>query len=207
MYNPHPYQVEDTQEALAMIRACGLATLVTNTGQDLIATPLPMFLEAEEGEYGVLYGHIARANSQWKEAAQQDGLVIFQGPDAYITPTWYPSKAATGRVVPTWNYIAVHAYGPVEFFHEADRLLQVVSRLTNLHEHSREKSWSVEDAPAEFIEGQLRAIVGIRIPIRRIDAKKKLSQRSSVADRAGVKAGLANSPLAGDTDVAALIPE
>jgi len=207
MYNPHPYQIEDKQEALAMMRACGLATLVTNTGQDLIATPLPMFLEAEEGEYGVLYGHIARANSQWKEAAQQDGLVIFQGPDAYITPTWYPSKAATGRVVPTWNYIAVHAYGPVEFFHEADRLLQVVSRLTNLHEHSREKSWSVEDAPAEFIEGQLRAIVGIRIPIRRIDAKKKLSQRSSADDRAGVKAGLGSSPLAGDTDVAALIPE
>lgn len=207
MYNPPSYRVEEQQEIISMMRACRLATLVTNSEEDLLATPLPMFLAAEEGEHGVLYGHIAKANSQWKDSTSQNALVIFQGPNAYISPSWYPSKTVNARVVPTWNYIAVHAYGPVEFFHDPGRLLQVVSHLTDLHEQELPVKWSVQDAPPEFIQGQLKAIVGVRIPILRIDAKKKLSQRQSAEDRAGVKAGLANSPIAGDAEVAAVTPD
>lgn len=207
MYTPHSFRVEDRNEMIAMIRACRLATLVTSSQPDLMATPLPMYLDPEEGELGVLYGHIAKANPQWNEAGEKDGLVIFQGANGYVSPAWYPSKAATGKVVPTWNYVAVHAWGPVEFFHDKDRLLQVVSHLTDLHEQEKPARWSVQDAPAEFIDRMLGAIVGIRVPIRRIEAKKKLSQNQSREDRAGAKAGLAASPRPGDREVAAMMPE
>ena len=206
MYTPEIFGEQNRAEITAMIRSCGLATLVTNSAQGLLASPIPMFYAADEGEYGVLYGHISKANPQWRESLAQEALVIFQGPNAYITPAWYPSKAETGRVVPTWNYLAVHTYGPAEFFHERDRLLQVVSHLTSLYESDRPKSWSIDDVPSEYLESQLRAIVGIRVPILRIEAKKKMSQNQSAQNRAGVKAGLAESPFEGDRQVSEIIP-
>jgi len=207
MYNPEAFREEDRHEIAVMIHSCRLATFVTNSANGLTATHLPMLFAEDEGEHGVLYGHIAKANPQWKESSTEDALVIFQGPNAYVTPAWYPSKAETGRVVPTWNYVAVHAYGPAEFYHDRDRLLDVVTRLTDLHEAGRPNRWSVSDAPVEYVEGQLRGIVGIRIPIRRIDAKKKLSQNQPVENRAGARAGLAASSLDGDRQVAKIMPE
>jgi transcriptional regulator len=131
---------------------------------------------------------------------------MFGGPDAYITPSWYASKREHGKVVPTWNYVAVHAYGPVEFFDDADRLLDVVTRLTDLHEGGRAGRWAVTDAPAEYVRSQLHAIVGLRLPITRIEGKRKLSQNRPAGDREGVAAGLAESEREGDRAVAAMIP-
>jgi transcriptional regulator len=207
MYNPEVFREEDKDKIAAMIRASGLATLVTHSTQGLIATPLPMIFDEDEGEYGILHGHIAKANPQWKESVAGEALVIFQGPNAYISPAWYASKAESGRVVPTWDYVAVHAYGPVEFYQESSRLLEVVTRLTDLYERDRPNRWAVSDAPAEYVEGQLRAIVGVRIPIQRIDAKKKLNQRQSAKDRAGVKAGLAGSPIETERQIGTMIPD
>lgn len=212
MYTPEVFREEDRDEITAMIRGCGLATLVTQTqstgsANGMMATPLPMIYAPEEGEFGVLYGHIAKANPQWKESLAEEALVIFQGVNAYITPNWYATKAETGRVVPTWNYLAVHAYGPAEWFHERERLLDVVTRLTNLHEAGRGKSWSVDDAPREFIEQLLGGIVGVRIPIVRLDAKKKISQNQPPRNRAGVKAGLGESTVEADRRVGESVPE
>jgi transcriptional regulator len=153
----------------------------------------------------VLYGHLARANPQGREPASGAALAIFSGPDAYVTPSWYATKRETGRVVPTWNYVAVHAYGTAEFFDEADRLLAVVTRLTERHEGARPAPWAVGDAPAEFVAGQLRGIVGLRLPIARLVGKRKMSQNRSAADRAGVAAGLSAGGPA-ERRVAGLIP-
>jgi transcriptional regulator len=133
-------------------------------------------------------------------------MALFQGPEAYVSPAWYPSKQEHQKVVPTWNYIAVHAYGPAEFFGDADRLLEVVTRLTDLHERPRAEPWAVTDAPEAFIRAQLRGIVGLRLPITRLEGKRKMSQNRNAADRAGVVAGLAASEHAADRAVAALIP-
>jgi len=128
------------------------------------------------------------------------------GPEAYVTPSWYATKQETGKVVPTWNYVAVHAYGPVEFFQDPERLLDVVTRLTRKHEAARAKPWAVSDAPADFIAAQLRGIVGIRIPVVRFEGKRKMSQNRPMADRVGVAAGLAASEHPADRAAAPLIP-
>lgn len=206
MYLPPAFREDDLAALHAMIRSVRLANLVTATAEGMVATPLPLFLAADEGPCGTLYGHIARANPHWQLRPTGDALALFQGPDAYVTPSWYASKREHGKVVPTWNYLAVHAYGPAEFFDDADRLLAVVRRLTELHEGSRDEPWSVADAPESFIRSQLRAIVGVRLPIARLEGKRKLSQNRSAADRAGVAAGLAASDDAGERAVAALIP-
>jgi transcriptional regulator len=198
MFTPDIFREDDRTEIRAMIRACGLATFVTNSHGGLLATPVPMFFAEDEGNQGVLHGHVARANPQWQESTAGDALAIFQGPNAYITPSWYPTKAETGMVVPTWNYIAVHAYGPVEFYDDPERLLQAVSHLSDYHEAGRRERWSVNDAPPEFIKAQLRGIVGFRIAIRKIDAKRKMSQNQSVGNRSGAKAGLLESPSESD---------
>ena len=187
----------------AAIRATRLANLVTMGPEGLLATPLPMMLDAADGDYGTLHAHVAKANPQWRSTGQ--ALVIFMGPDAYVTPSWYETKQLTGKVVPTWNYIAVHAYGPVEFYGDADRLLDVVTRLTALHEQPRPQPWAVSDAPEPFIRSQLKGIVGVRSPIARLEGKQKLSQNRTLEDRAGVKAGLAASVSPLDQQVAAAI--
>ena len=206
MYLPPHFEVTELGEIHAAMRASRLATLVTATADGLIGTPLPLILNESEGEFGALYGHVARPNPQWKTPATGEAMAIFTGPDAYVTPSWYATKAEHGKVVPTWNYVAVHAYGPVEFFEDADRLLDVVTRLTNWHERERAEAWQVSDAPEDFIKAQLRGIVGLRLPITRLDAKRKMSQNRKLEDRAGVIAGLSTSDRAGDREVAAMIP-
>jgi transcriptional regulator len=206
MYTPPAFRDDDIESIRATIRAAHLGNLITATAEGPLATPLPLFLDATEGERGVLYGHLAKANPQWQAPPIGEALAAFMGPDAYVTPSWYATKQETGQVVPTWNYIAVHAYGPVEFFHEPERLLQVVTRLTGMHEQSRPTPWAVSDAPADFIAAQLRGIVGIRIPVTRFEGKRKMSQNRPEADRIGVAAGLAASENPGDRAVASLIP-
>ncbi|MFC3227621.1 FMN-binding negative transcriptional regulator [Marinibaculum pumilum] len=205
MYVPPQFRIDDRDAIQTALRAARLANLVTCGTDGLMATPLPLLLDETEGAFGTLYGHVSRANPQWKTDASE-AMAIFMGPDAYVTPSWYATKQETGKVVPTWNYIAVHAYGAIEFFDEADRLIDVVTRLTRLHEADRPEPWAVTDAPARFIEAQLRGIVGVRMPIARIDAKSKMSQNRNEADRVGVATGLAASERASDREVADLIP-
>src|SRR5579872_3547833 len=150
MYGPPAFQEDDQQALHAMMQAARLSNLITSTAAGLMATPLPLFIDAGEGEHGTIYGHVAKANPQWNNAPIGEAMAIFMGPDAYVTPSWYPSKKEHGKVVPTWNYAAIHAYGPVEFFEDADRLFEVVTRLTNLHETPRAQPWSVTDAPETY---------------------------------------------------------
>lgn len=206
MYTPPAFRVDDRAEIHAMMRACRLATLVTATADGLLATPLPLILAEDEGEFGVLHGHLARANPQWKAAAIGEAMVLFNGPDAYVTPSWYETKRETGKVVPTWNYQAVHAYGRAEFFEDPERLLDAVTRLTNLHEGTRAQPWAVDDAPPEFVRAQLRGIVGLRIPVTRLEGKRKMSQNRPLADRRGVAEGLGTSERPSDLAVAAMVP-
>jgi transcriptional regulator len=206
MYIPPAFKDNELASIHDTMRSARLSNLVTCTASGLICTPLPMFLDEREAEQGVIYGHVAKANPQWKETPLYEALAIFNGPDAYVTPSWYATKQEHGKVVPTWNYVAVHAYGTVEFFEDADRLYEIVTRLTGIYERPRSEPWAVTDAPADFIKAQLRGIVGLRMPISRIDAKRKLSQNRSEADRAGVAAGLAASDLDSDRRVATMIP-
>jgi transcriptional regulator len=193
MYIPPAFKVDDRSELIAMINAVPLAQLVTATEDGLMATPLPLQLDASEGPHGVLYGHVAKANPQWRSQPVGEAMAIFMGPDAYVSPSWYPTKQETGKVVPTWNYTAVHAYGAVEFFEDADRLLALVSRLTDHHEKPRAKPWAVSDAPESYIQSQLRGIVGVKLTISRIEGKRKLSQNRNAADHRGVIDGLESS--------------
>ncbi|MFJ6077023.1 FMN-binding negative transcriptional regulator [Pseudarthrobacter sp. NPDC092419] len=192
-FAPSPATVRD------LLTHPGAANLVTMTDAGLLATLVPFVYEppgdegagADAGDgYGSLQGHLARNNPQWSCAPAGEALVIIQGPDAYISPSWYASKAEHGRVVPTWNYTTVHVYGRL-VVHEAPAWLAChVRRLTGLHEDGREHPWSVDDAPAPFIGGQLRAIVGVELLITRIEAKEKHSQNRSDDDARGVAAGL-----------------
>jgi transcriptional regulator len=202
MYVP-PLFKEDRIDVLHdAIRRTGLATLVSLTPDGLIASHVPMLLDTEPAPYGTLIGHLARPNPQARGSIGE-ALAIFQGPEAYITPSWYETKRQSGKVVPTWNYVAIHAYGPVEFFHERERLRDVVTRLTERQEAHRTEPWAVTDAPADFIEGMLNGIVGFVLPITRIDGKWKMSQNRPAEDRSGVVAGLVAE---GREDVAELIP-
>jgi len=189
MYNP-PLFKEDRIEVLHdAIRATGLATLVTQTADGLIASHVPMLLDPGPAPYGTLIGHVARPNPQARGAIGE-GLAIFQGLDAYITPSWYATKRQNGKVVPTWNYVAIHAYGAVEFFNDPERLRDVVTRLTERHELARAQPWAVTDAPPDFIDGMLKGIVGFAMPITRLEGKWKMSQNRPAEDRAGVISGL-----------------
>ena len=206
MYVPPAFRMDDLPDLHAAIRAARLATLVTSTADGLMATPLPLLLSPEEGPMGTLYGHLARANPQWSTLSLHEALVIFPAPDAYVSPSWYATKQEHGRVVPTWNYVAVHAHGTPEFFEDEPRLLDVVERLTDHYEAPRAEPWSVSDAPARYVQGQLRGIVGLRLPIARLTGKWKMSQNRSAEDRAGVAEALSASGLPSDRDAAALIP-
>ena len=175
------------------MRGAPFANLVTMGGEGLDATPLPLMLDPSGGLRGSLIGHIARANPQWRTTdVAHEALAIFSGPDSYISPSYYETKRLTGKVVPTWNYVTVHARGRITFFHETEALLGLVRRLTDLHEGERAAPWAVSDAPADFIQSQLRAIVGVRLEITALTGKWKMSQNRSPADRAGVVAGLRN---------------
>jgi transcriptional regulator len=173
----------------------GAADLVTWTDDGLLATMLPFLYDPPGsrpglGELGALVGHVARNNAQWRTPARGPALAIVRGPDAYMSPAWYATKREHGRVVPTWNYITAHVYGELVIHDDVVWLEALVQRLTVHHEDGRPAPWSVDDAPADYIAGQLRAIVGVEIRIERIEAKAKLSQNRSDADIAGSIAGL-----------------
>jgi transcriptional regulator len=207
MYIPEAFRIDDLPSLHDAMDASGLSNLVTATAEGPMATPLPLFLVRDEGPYGTLYGHLARANPHWKLPALGDAMALFMGPEAYISPSWYAAKREHGKVVPTWNYVTIHAYGSIEFFEDAERLLDVVTKLTNLHEQTREKPWSVDDPPKPFIAAQLRGIIGLRLPISRIEGKRKMSQNRSAEDQAGVAAGLSTSARVTDREAAELIAE
>ena len=206
MYTPSSFAIDDLHELHQQILGTRLAVLVTHGEQGLQASHLPLLLSSDQGENGTLYGHFAKANPQWKELQNgAEALVIFAGADAYVSPGFYPSKAEHGKVVPTWNYVAVHAYGTAEVFTDADRLRTLVSALTDRHEAGRASPWKVADAPADYIDGMLKAIVGFALPIRRLEGKRKLSQNRNAADISGVREGLAASPDVHDQALAHLM--
>ena len=208
MYTPRAFALDDLPEIQQLIQHTRLAQLITLGENGLQASHLPLLLNPDEGPNGTLYGHLARANPQWRELQNgSEALVIFAGADAYISPAFYPAKAEHGKVVPTWNYIAVHAYGTPEVFSDAERLLKVVTALTDRHESGRAQPWRVSDAPADYIDGMLKAIVGFALPIERLVGKRKLSQNRSAADMAGVRDGLAASADVRDQTLARFIPQ
>lgn len=202
MYVPPLFKEEHVDVLHEAIRNTRLATLVTLTQDGLIASHVPMLLDPDPAPYGTLIGHLARPNGQARNAIGE-ALAIFQGPEAYITPSWYETKRQTGKVVPTWNYVAVHAYGTIEFFDDKDRLRDVVTRLTQRFEAGRAAPWAVTDAPADFTDMMLKGIRGFALPITRLDGKWKMSQNRPAEDRAGVIAGLRDE---GRADVASLVP-
>lgn len=204
MYLPTSFRQDDLGELHRQIRTMPFA-LLTSAGTDGVqASHLPLLLEPGEGEFGTLYGHFARTNPHWCDLrGGAEALAIFSGPDAYISPSWYPAKAEHGKVVPTWNYIAVHARGPVRLIEDRDSLLQIVSRLSDQHEAGRAQPWAVSDAPHDYLDAMLRAIVGFALPIRWLEGKWKLGQNRSPTDQAGVRQGLAASPDPHDQALAA----
>jgi transcriptional regulator len=174
-----------------LIYASTLATLVSMAADGMIASHAPLMLDPDPAPYGTLIGHLAKANPHARAANPSvQTLVIFQGPDGYITPSYYAAKQEHGKVVPTWNYAAIHAYGTLEAFDDPARLLEVVTRLTRRHEKARPRPWAVSDAPGDFVQGMLRSIVGIALPIVRLEGKVKMSQNRPAADIAGVIDGL-----------------
>lgn len=208
MYIPRAFAVEDLSELQQLIQHTRLAQLVTVGEHGLQASHLPLLLNPDEGPNGTLYGHLAKANPQWRDLQNgSEALIICAGAEAYISPAFYPAKAEHGKVVPTWNYIAVHAYGKAEVFTDAERLLAVVSALTDRHEGNRAQPWKVSDAPVDYIDGMLKAIVGFALPIERLIGQRKLSQNRSPADIAGVREGLAASTDVRDQTLARFIPQ
>jgi transcriptional regulator len=203
MYAPAAFAITDPAELAAAMARAPLATLVVSTGQGLEAAHLPMLHDAEAG---TLVGHLARQNPV---AALADGpaMAIFGAASAYVSPSFYPSKAEHGRVVPTWNYETVHVHGRLERFDDPDHLRAVVAALTDRFEADRPTPWSVDDAPEVYVAGMLGAIVGVRLVIERMEGVRKLSQNRSASDKAGVREGLAASPLPGDRSVAALMKD
>jgi transcriptional regulator len=191
MYLPQTFEETDQAVLHEFIRSHPLATLVTNDTGGLCANHIPMLIESDlEGQI-VLRGHVARANPLWKNLqAGVEALAIFQDQGLYITPSWYPSKRETGRVVPTWNYVAVHVSGCARAIDEANWLRQFLTRLTAAHEMQRAQPWHLTDAPGDHIDRQLRAIVGIELSVAHMVGKWKVSQNRSVADAAGVVSGL-----------------
>ncbi|MHA7221726.1 FMN-binding negative transcriptional regulator [Arthrobacter sp. RHLT1-20] len=201
MYVPSHFAA-DQDTVRDLLSNPGAANLVTSTERGLLATLLPFVHDPKVGEHGALLGHVARNNEQWLLPALGDSLAIIQRSDAYVSPSWYPSKAEHGRVVPTWNYTTAHVYGRLVIHDDPAWVEDLVRRLTTLHEASSDRPWTVDDAPARFVAGQLRAIVGVELVITRVEAKQKLSQNRSAADTGGVITGLrATGDLASAGDV------
>jgi transcriptional regulator len=201
VYVPEHFAVADADALIARLarRFAGILISVDGDGQP-VATHMPVLWDAERR---VASGHIARANPQWKLGAGR-GLIVLSGPEAYVSPSFYPSKAEHGKTVPTWNYEAVHLSGLVEWFDDAARLEDVVRRLSVLHEDDRAKPWRIGDAPPSYVNAMLRGIVGVEMRVERVEAKRKLSQNKSTADFEGVIAGLGEGDAAA-TEIAALM--
>ena len=200
MYVPAHFKPDD-DEVRELLRNLGAADLITSTADGLLATMLPLlWIEpaAGAGGWGTLHGHVARNNRQWKVPAVGDAMAIIRGPNAYISPAWYATKREHGRVVPTWNYITAHVHGRLVIHDDPAWVEANVRALSDRHEAPREQPWSVDDAPVPYIEGQLKAIVGVELVIDRVEGKWKLSQNRSNADIASTIEGLEST---GETGV------
>jgi transcriptional regulator len=194
MYVPASFRETEPGALFGLIRSCPLGTLVTAGPNGLEASPVPFLAYPDEGQQGVLRAHLARANPHWRQLdGVTDCLIIFNGADAYVTPSWYPSKAQTHKAVPTWNYASVHVRGKPTVMDDADWLLRQITHLTSTHEERRSAPWAVSDAPADYLAAQMKAIVGIEIAITQIEGKWKMSQNKDAADRGGIVAGMGNS--------------
>ncbi|WP_311276758.1 FMN-binding negative transcriptional regulator [Methylobacterium sp. WCS2018Hpa-22] len=205
MYEPPHFRCDDLEAQAALIRACPLGLLVSAGAGGLMANPVPFLLDREAGEAGTLRAHLARANPHWRDLdGLAECLVVFQGPDRYVTPSWYATKRETGKVVPTWNYATVQARGRPRVIEDEAWLRRQIDDLTRMREAGRDAPWSVADAPPAFTAAQIRGIVGIEIPIARLTGKWKVSQNRSEADRAGVAAGLRRD-AGGDDAMADLV--
>lgn len=190
MYEVAAFRETRVEVMHALIRAQPLATLVTVSGGIAEANHLPLLIDPDPAPNGSLRGHVARANPLWRQPPEGGVLAVFQGPQTYVTPSWYPSKREHGKVVPTWNYAVVHVRGPLVVHDDREWLRDLVSRLTVSQEAGRSQPWGVGDAPAEYIDRMLGAIVGIEIPVTSIEGKWKVSQNRAQTDRDGVVAGL-----------------
>jgi transcriptional regulator len=206
MYVPRHFAQQDDEQVRELIADTVVGDLVTVSSTGLTASLVP-FVQVPGESHGALHGHLARGNDQWRTAdAGTEALVMFRGPDAYITPRWYPAKQEHGRVVPTWNYAVVHVYGRLVVHDDPQWTRQVVAQLTTKMESSAPEPWSIEDAPPEYIERMVSAIVGIEIVISRIEAKWKLSQNQPAREASGVADGLAASDDFDARQVAAMMP-
>ena len=191
MYIPSHFQETRIEVLHELIRQHPLGTLVTLSTNGLNANHIPLELDFEPTPWGTLRGHVARANPVWRDFnSDVEAMVIFQGADSYITPSWYATKKESGKVVPTWNYAVVHAYGSLKIIDDTVWLRGLVERLTNQHEAAKAAPWKVSDAPKNYLEPLLRAIVGIEIPITKISGKWKVSQNQPQTNRTGVIEGL-----------------
>ncbi len=205
MYVPEHFKLGDVAEQHALMRAYPFAALITMSEAGYEVTHLPTVLKSE-GALGVIECHVSRANPHWREIAKSGcGLLMYTGPQAYITPAWYPSKAAHGKVVPTWNYAVVHAHGTAEIVDDREWLVRHVSELTNQQEAGAAVPWATSDAPGNYIEVMSRGIVGMRFTIERLEGKAKMSQNREVPDREGVVAGLKQRGSEADVKVAGLV--
>jgi transcriptional regulator len=206
MYQPPHFREEHLEAQHALIRAHPFGLLVSAGPNGLVADPLPFVLDAAASPRGTLRGHLARANPHWRDLdGARESLVVFQGVDHYITPSWYETKRETGKVVPTWNYVMVQAYGTVRVIEDRDWLAGQITELTRRNEARRPAPWAVTDAPAAFVESQIRGIVGLEIVISRLEGKWKLSQNRPERDRQGVIEGLSAADDAASGEMAALV--
>ncbi|MDP2255633.1 MAG: FMN-binding negative transcriptional regulator [Polaromonas sp.] len=203
-YLPPHFEETDTATLHALVGAYPLATWVVPHQGELLVNHIPFLLDAQRGEHGTLIGHVARANPVW-QALPASSVAVFMGPQAYVSPSWYPSKQAHGKAVPTWNYATVHAHGVPQAFDDPARLLALVTRLTQVHEASQAQPWQVQDAPADYLGSMLKAIVGIEIPVQRWVGKWKVSQNRPPADQQGVVAGLKAQGSEAVAQMAALV--
>ena len=191
MYRPSEFNEDRIEVLHQAMRDIAFGTLVTIGADGLIASHIPLLLEDAPAPLGNITGHLARANPQARAPApESEALVIFLGPHTYVTPSWYPSKAETGRVVPTWNYVAIHASGRLRFIDDPAWKRAHVTRLTRSQESKREAPWTVDDAPEDYLQGMLKGIIGFELPIARLEGKWKMSQNRREPDRQGVIAGL-----------------
>ena len=191
MYIRQDHRLDERDAQFALIEEHALGAWVVGGAAGLTANHIPFLLDRTRGPHGTLVGHVARANPVWRALdAATPSLVMFQGPHSYITPNWYPGKAEHGKVVPTWDYAVVHAHGVARAVDDPAWLLDMLDRLTDAQEAAQPAPWRVRDAPAEYIDKLLRAIVGIEIPIARLEGKLKASQDEGVRDRIGTIEGL-----------------
>jgi transcriptional regulator len=208
MYVPGHFEETRGEVLRRLIGERPLGTLVTFGAAGLDANHVPFELDPEPAPLGTLRGHLARGNPQWRGFSPDvEALVVFHGPDAYVSPALYPSKRETGKVVPTWNYVVVHARGPLRIVEDPEWLRALVGRLTDRHERARPDPWKVSDAPPDFVDKMLRAIVGLEIPLRGLEGKWKLSQNRPLADRRGVAEGLRGDPCEPTTTLAEWMEE